>query len=97
VEFFYFQECWGRTAEALRRARRTRLDVCEQILYHLLVFKPPMTEAEVAPWAAGLDLYMPPELQERRAAALTAVRAGLLGRLGRVPAGVLARLLRRFA
>jgi SAM-dependent methyltransferase len=97
VEFFYFQEYWGQARPALRRARRERLDVCEQIAYHLLVFKPPLTEAEAGPRAAGLELFMPPELEERRAAALKSVRTGVLGRLRRAPAGLLARLLRRFA
>jgi SAM-dependent methyltransferase len=86
VEFFYFQEYWGLGAEALRRARRSRLDVCEQILYHLLVFKPPLGEAEAHARAAAAELYWPPELEERRRAAQTAARPGLL-----------ARLLRRFA
>jgi SAM-dependent methyltransferase len=84
IEFFYFQEYWGRGPEELRRARRSRLDVCEQILYHLLAFKPPLTEADAA--SARMEYYMPPELQQRRAAALSGARAGLL-----------ARLLRRFA
>jgi SAM-dependent methyltransferase len=82
VEFFYLRDYWGRSAASLRRARRSRLDVCEQILYHLVVFKPPMTDADVP--APTRDLYMPPELDERRQAA-------------RQAPGPLRRLLRRFA
>jgi SAM-dependent methyltransferase len=67
IEFLYFQEYWGLPAAQQRRARRSRLDVCEQVLYHLTVFKPPMTEADVQ--RAGGDLYMPPELEDRRLAA----------------------------
>lgn len=66
IEFHYFQEYWGLTAAEQRRARRSRLDVCEQILYHLTVFKPPMTEADLQ--GPPADLYMPPELEERRRA-----------------------------
>ncbi len=67
MEFFYFEEYWGMPPEEQRRARRRHLDVCEQILYHLIVFKPPMTEAD--PAFNGRDLYMPPQLEERRKAA----------------------------
>ena len=67
MEFLYFQDYWGRSAEQQRRARRSRLDVCEQVLYHLSVFKPPMTEADLD--RQQVDDYMPPELEERRRAA----------------------------
>lgn len=67
MEFFYFEEYWGIPPEEQRRARRRHLDVCEQILYHLIVFKPPMTEAD--PALEGRDLYMPPQLDARRRAA----------------------------
>ncbi len=67
MEFFYFEEYWGLPPEDQRRARRRYLDVCEQILYHLVVFKPPMTELDLDRLA--LDFYMPPQLEERRQAA----------------------------
>jgi SAM-dependent methyltransferase len=67
MEFLYFQDYWGMSAEQQRRARRSRLDVCEQILYHLTVFKPPMTEGDLE--REMVDYYMPPELEERRRAA----------------------------
>jgi hypothetical protein len=66
IEFFYFQEYWGLPAEELRRLRRARLDVCENILYHLVVFKPPMTDADAE---RPREWYLPPELDERRQAA----------------------------
>lgn len=78
MEFLYFQEYWGMSADQQRRARRSRLDVCEQIVYHLVVFKPPMTEADLARHPA--DFYVPPELEERReAAARFTLRAVLRG------------------
>jgi SAM-dependent methyltransferase len=64
MEFLYFREYWGKPEARQRRARRSRLDVCEQILYHLTVFKPPMTEADLE--RQELAYYMPPELEERR-------------------------------
>ena len=64
MEFLYFQEYWGMPAGRQRRARRSRLDVCEQVLYHLMVFKPPMTEADFQ--RQQVEYYMPPELEERR-------------------------------
>jgi SAM-dependent methyltransferase len=77
IEFLYFQEYWGVPAAQRRRARRSRLDVCEQVLYHLTVFKPPMTESDDVPPA---EYYMPPELEERRrAAARFTLRALLRG------------------
>ena len=78
MEFLYFKDYWGMSADQQRRARRSRLDVCEQIVYHLCVFKPPMTEASLLEHQA--ELYMPPELEERRqAAARFTLRAGLRG------------------
>jgi SAM-dependent methyltransferase len=67
IEFLYFEDYWGMTAARQRRARRSRLNVCEQLLYHLTVFKPPMTESDLARPPA--DFYLPPELEERRRAA----------------------------
>ena len=67
MEFFYFEEYWGLPPQDQRRARRRYLDVCEQILYHLVVFKPPMTEPDLD--CLELDFYMPPQLEERRQAA----------------------------
>lgn len=76
IEFLYFQDYWGMSPDRQREARRSRLDVCEGILYHLAVFKPPMTEADVP--GEDADLYMPPELAERRDAAARFTRGRLL-------------------
>jgi SAM-dependent methyltransferase len=66
IEFLYFQDYWGMSPAQQRRARRSRLDVCEQVLYHLTVFKPPMTEADLE--RQQVAYYWPPELEERRRA-----------------------------
>lgn len=64
MELFYFQEYWGMTPAEQRQRRRTGFDVCEQILYHLVVFKPPMTEADLA--NLKMDFLQPWSLEERR-------------------------------
>lgn len=67
IEFFYFSEYWGRSPGRLRKARRKFLNVCEQIMYHLVVFKPPLTEETLK--RMSVDYFMPPQLEERRRAA----------------------------
>lgn len=64
MEFFYFAEYQGLSRRRQRAARRHQLDVCEQILYHLVVFKPPLTEDDVQ--IPPDKLYTPPRLEERR-------------------------------
>lgn len=76
MEFFYFEEYWHLSPEEQRAARRKYLDVCDQILYHLLVMKPPLTEEDARKWE--MDYWLPPHLDARRAAA--AARAAALGR-----------------
>ncbi len=39
MEFFYFPRYVGLPAEQLRRLRQERMDVCDQIMYHLIVWK----------------------------------------------------------
>lgn len=70
IEFFYFSEFARLPAHRQRYARRHYLDSCEQILYHLVAFKPPMKEKDLA--RLELDLYDPPRLAARRQAALQA-------------------------
>ena len=70
MEFFYFSEYWGLPAERLRKSRRKFLNVCEQIMYHLAVCKPPLTEDALN--RAGIDYFTPPQLNERRQAAAQA-------------------------
>jgi SAM-dependent methyltransferase len=64
MEFFYFQEYWALPPAERRERRRKGFDVCEQILYHLAVFKPPMTEDDLA--ALRLDFLDPWGVVERR-------------------------------
>ncbi len=64
MEFFYFQEYWALPPAERRERRRKGFDVCEHILYHLVVFKPPMTEAGLAD--LRMDFLQPWYLEERR-------------------------------
>ncbi|MBL8379796.1 MAG: methyltransferase domain-containing protein [Burkholderiales bacterium] len=40
MEFFYFPDYRGLSPERQRQLRRERLDVCDQIVYHLVAWKP---------------------------------------------------------
>lgn len=64
MELFYFAEYWHLSPERLRRERRRHIDVVDQILYHLLIFKPPLTEPAVE--SVEMDFWMPPHLDARR-------------------------------
>jgi len=67
MEFFYFPEYRGLPVEKQRTARKRYMDVCDQILYHLVVVKKPMDEEELKCIAAGMEYYDPPFLAARRA------------------------------
>lgn len=64
MEFFYFAPYRGLSSSQQRQYRKRRINVCEQILYHLVVRKPIGDEA--ARRAPAADLYVPPELEARR-------------------------------
>lgn len=63
MEFFYFREYRNLSPEEQRKARKKYLDVCDQMMYHLVIFKPPMTEEDVD--RLQMDFYMPREMAER--------------------------------
>jgi len=72
IEFFYFPEYRNLSSEEQRQARGKFLDVCDQIMYHLLVIKNPIGEAEMKEVIEEVDLYEPPfviirKLQEQLA------------------------------
>jgi len=64
MELFYFQACWALPLAERRERRRQGFDVCEHVLYHLAVFKPPLTEADLA--TLKMDFLDPEPLAERR-------------------------------
>lgn len=65
VEFFHFAEYWGLGPVELADLRRRGFDVCEQILFRLVAFKPPFTEADLDR-VRPEEFYDPPILAERR-------------------------------
>jgi len=64
MEFFYFQAYWHLSEREQRQARKKFINVCEQIMYHLIIFKPPLTEEGFDD--LKLDLFMPIRLEDRR-------------------------------
>jgi SAM-dependent methyltransferase len=87
MELFYFQACWALPPAERRERRRQGFDVCEQILYHLAVFKPPLTEDGLA--TLKMDFLDPSLLAERRrmAAAVRPRTFSLRSLLRRIAAG----------
>jgi SAM-dependent methyltransferase len=64
MEFFYFEEYRPLAPREQRMARRKFNDVCDQVLYHLVVFKPPLTEEGLSDLRP--DFFDPPALAARR-------------------------------
>ncbi len=72
MEFFYFPEYRHLPAQERRAARKKLLDVCDQIVYHLLVVKSPLAEAEMQETLANIELYEPPQITLRKVTDLLA-------------------------
>lgn len=66
MEFFYFPQYRYLPPEEQRQARQQYLDVCDQIMFHLLVVKTSMDEAEMQHATAHMAYYEPPFVQIRR-------------------------------
>jgi SAM-dependent methyltransferase len=66
MEFFYFPAYRNLPAEEQRAARQKYLDVCDQIMFHLLVVKSPIDDNEVRQIAEQMHYYDPPFTQIRR-------------------------------
>jgi SAM-dependent methyltransferase len=66
MEFFYFPEYRNLPMDEQRAARKKYLDVCDQIVYHLIVAKQPMDEAEMQEIASRTDFYESPYVAIRR-------------------------------
>jgi hypothetical protein len=67
MEFFYFPEYRSLTADEQRVARKKYHDVCDEIMYHLIVAKRPMGETEMRHLGETVDHYDPPRVVLRRA------------------------------
>lgn len=66
MEFFYFLAYRHLSEEERRAARKKYTDVCDQIMYHLIVVKEPMSEAEMQELAQHTEYYDPPYVAIRR-------------------------------
>jgi hypothetical protein len=70
MEFFYFPEYRHLSQDEQRKARKKYLNVCDQIMYHLVVIKEPISEGDMKEMTKPMDYYEPPfiiirKLQER--------------------------------
>ena len=66
IELFYFPQYRRLTPDEQREARRRYQDVCDQILYQLLVVKKATPDAELGALAAAIPPYEPPYVTIRR-------------------------------
>jgi MoaA/NifB/PqqE/SkfB family radical SAM enzyme/SAM-dependent methyltransferase len=66
IEFFYFPEYRQLSPEERRSARQKYLNVCDQIMYHLVVIKQPMSEVEMQELANQFEYYEPSHVVDRK-------------------------------
>ncbi len=66
MEFLYFDRYRNLPVALQRRLRRRHLDVCDQIIYHLLVVKPPVIGEEIQRRLHGLEPFIPEWIEPRR-------------------------------
>ena len=66
IEYFYFPEYRTLPKEEQRRLRQSQLNVCDQIMYHLLVVKSPLADGEEERFMKTMDYYEPPFVTVRR-------------------------------
>jgi len=66
MEFFYYPEYQDLSADEQRVARKKYLDVCDQIMYNLVVIKEDIEDIEMAKLTQETDLYEPPYVTIRK-------------------------------
>jgi SAM-dependent methyltransferase len=66
MEFFYFPAYYDLDADLRRRHRKQGFDVCDQIVYHLLVLKQPTPDSEFNAMTETMELFESPYIQVRR-------------------------------
>lgn len=66
MELFYFPEYRRLGMEERRRSRLSHLNVCDQIMYHLVVVKERTSEAEMEEIADRVEYFEPPYVTIRR-------------------------------
>ncbi len=65
MTFAYFPEYRDLSAEQQRRLRHSQLNVCDQIMYHLLVVKSPLPDGEQERLMRTMQYYVPPYVKIR--------------------------------
>jgi len=81
MEFFYFAEYRGLAKEVQRAARKQFLDVCDQMLFHLVAVKQPMSRDELQCCGDNMQYYDPPAIAARRAGERINLQVGQLQQL----------------
>lgn len=66
MEFFYFREYRHLSREEQREARKRYMNVCDQVMYHLVVHKKPESEPEMNEVPERVVYYDPPPIAVRR-------------------------------
>lgn len=66
MEFFYFPEYRRLPADEQRRCRKQRQDVCDQVVFHLLVLKQPVSDEEYLQMARDMEPFESPYIALRR-------------------------------
>ena len=84
MEFFYFPQYLLLSPEEKIEARRQYFDVCDQIMYHLVCWKPDgaSDEQDVQKLIASMDFFEPEYVRERRERDLDTTRLLRAGGLG---------------
>jgi len=66
MEFFYFPEYRHLSQEEQRRARQKYLNVCDNVMYHLVVVKEPISEGDMEEITKRIEYYEPPGITIRK-------------------------------
>jgi radical SAM protein with 4Fe4S-binding SPASM domain len=66
IEYFYFPKYRDLPPDQQRDARSRYLDVCDQIMYHLVAVKRPIGEEEFYAMASKIEYFTPPHVQSRQ-------------------------------
>ncbi len=82
MEFFYFPRYLGLAETEKRAARQSRIDVCDQVMYHLIAWKPDEADSgeSFEQLLASFTPYVPHHVLARRAADKERAREGFAAR-----------------
>ncbi|MBY0206804.1 class I SAM-dependent methyltransferase [Paenibacillus cucumis (ex Kampfer et al. 2016)] len=66
MHFDYFPEYWDLSDEQKLAARKSKIDVCEQVMYHLISIKEETTDEEFTEMVQKMEYYEPPYMTIRK-------------------------------